>query len=123
MLRAATATSGGTDAPLLTYCSIWPWIEAMSASISRVFSVSSSMTSTRASRCGSVWTRSSRRIRRWPWTMARIVPSWRRMTWAILASVPIAVELVDAVDLLLLARALGDEGHRLRVRARRGRAP
>ena len=47
------------------------------------------MTSTRASRCGSVWTRSSRRIRRWPWTIARMVPSWRRITWAIFASVPI----------------------------------
>src|SRR5688500_16931540 len=88
MLRAATATSGGTDAPLLTYCSICPWIEAMSASISSVLSLTSSMTSTRASRCGSVWSRSSSRIRRWPWTIARIVPSWSRITWAILARVP-----------------------------------
>ena len=89
MLRAATATSGGTDAPLLTYCSICPWIDAISASISRVFSALSSMTSTRASRCGSVWTRSSSRMRRWPWTIARIVPSWRRITCAIFARVPI----------------------------------
>jgi hypothetical protein len=88
MLRAATATSGGTEAPLLTYCSIWAWIEAISASISRVFSDTSSMASTRASRCGSVWTRSSSRMRRCPCTMARMVPSCRRMTCAILASVP-----------------------------------
>ena len=60
----------------------------MSASISSVFSLASSMTSTRASRCGSVCSRSSSRMRRWPWTMARIVPSWSRITWAILASVP-----------------------------------
>ena len=35
MLRAATATSGGTDAPELTYCSIWAWTDAIRASTSR----------------------------------------------------------------------------------------
>ena len=50
---------------------------------------SSATSSTRASRCGSVWSRSSSRMRRCPCTMARMVPSCRRMTWAILARVPI----------------------------------
>ena len=31
MLRAATAASGGTGAPLATYCSIWAWTVRMSA--------------------------------------------------------------------------------------------
>ena len=31
MFRAATAASGGTGAPLATYCSIWAWTVRMSA--------------------------------------------------------------------------------------------
>src|SRR5918999_212845 len=122
MLRAATATSGGTDAPLLTYCSLCPWMEAMSSSISSFFSALSSMSSTRASRCGSVWTRSSRRMRRCPWTMARIVPSWRRMTWAILARVPIvyssSVVLISSCSLeRWVTRATGCEARTARSSA------
>src|SRR5438445_66186 len=49
MLRAAIATSGGTEAPDVTYCSIWPWTEAISASTPRVLECASSITSTRAS--------------------------------------------------------------------------
>ena len=88
ILRAAIATSGGTEAPDVTYCSICPWTEAIRASTSRVFEWTSSIASTRASRCGSTCRRSSNRMRFCPCTMARMVPSCRRMTWAILASVP-----------------------------------
>ena len=35
MLRAATAASGGTGAPLATYCSIWAWTVRISAWTSR----------------------------------------------------------------------------------------
>ena len=52
-------------------------------------------------------------MRRWPWTIARMVPSWSRMTWAILASVPTAYSSSTLADLLLLARALGDQRDRL----------
>ncbi len=46
MLRAATAASGGTGAPLATYCSIWPWtvrISAWTSTPDGVASASSSM--------------------------------------------------------------------------------
>ncbi len=43
-------------------------------------------------------------MRRCPWTMARMVPSCSRITWAILASVPIeyssSTELTSSVSLL-----------------------
>ncbi len=44
--------------------------------------------------------------------MARTVPSWSWTTWAILASVPIVVELGRVVDVLLLGLALGDQRDR-----------
>ena len=50
-----------------------------------VLSSSASMLPTRN---GSVCTKPCRRMRCWPWTMARTVPSWSWTTWAILASVP-----------------------------------
>ena len=88
MLRAATAASGGTGAPLATYCSIWAWTLRMSAWISTPSGVSSGISSTRADRYGAVWVKPWTRIRVWPWTMARTVPSWSCTTWAIFASVP-----------------------------------
>ena len=47
--------------------------------------------------------------------MARTVPSWSWTTWAILASVPIVVELGRVVDVLLLGLALGDQRDRAAV--------
>ena len=89
MLRAATAASGGTGAPLATYCSIWAWtvrISAWTSSPSGVSSASSSIGRPEV-RLGL-----AEPVRRaggdWPWTMARTVPSWSWTTWAILASVP-----------------------------------
>ena len=90
MLRAATAASGGTGAPLATYCSIWAWTLRMSAWISTPSGMASGSSSTRATRYGVVCVKPRMRIRPWPWTMARTVPSWSCTTWAILASVPIA---------------------------------
>ena len=114
MLRAATATSGGTDAPLLTYCSIWPWIEAISASISRVFSscVVDDLDPRLEVRIGldeveqadpalSLDDRADRAV-----LEADHLGDLRQR--------PDRVELLDAADLVLLARALGDESHRLR---------
>ncbi len=88
MLRAATAASGGTGAPDWTYCSIWPCTVFMRASISTPEGAMSGSSSTRASRYGLVDANPCSRIRPWPWTMARTVPSWSWTTWAILASVP-----------------------------------
>ena len=90
MLRAATAASGGTGAPLATYCSIWPWTVRMSAWTSTSAGVSSDSSSTTPRRYGSVSEKRWRRRRDWPWTIARTVPSWSCTTWAIFASVPTA---------------------------------
>src|SRR5438552_4356364 len=113
MLRAAIATSGGTEAPDVTYCSIWPWTEAISASTSRVLECASSITSTRASRCGSTCRRSRSRMRFCPCTIARIVPSCRRMTCAIFARVPMPYSsstlLTSSVsELRCVTRATGE---------------
>ena len=54
MLRAATAASGGTGAPLATYCSIWAWTVRISAWTSRPDGLSSSSVSMVARRYGSV---------------------------------------------------------------------
>ena len=53
MLRAATAASGGTGAPLATYCSIWAWTVRISAWISRPSGTSSGSSSIDARRYGS----------------------------------------------------------------------
>ena len=90
MLRAATAASGGTGAPLATYCSIWAWTVRISAWTSRPDGLSSSRVSMVARRYGSVPVKPTTRRRPWPWTMARTVPSWSWTTWAILARVPIS---------------------------------
>ena len=50
MLRAATAASGGTGAPLATYCSIWAWTLRTSAWISTPVGTSSDSSSTAAER-------------------------------------------------------------------------
>ena len=42
----------------------------------------------RARMNGSVCAKPCRRIRAWPWMIARTVPSWSWTTWAILATVP-----------------------------------
>ena len=88
MLRAATAASGGTGAPLATYCSIWAWTVRIRAWTSRVAPLASWSSSMVARRYGSFETKliSFRRV--WPWTIARTVPSWSWTTWAILARVP-----------------------------------
>ena len=52
MLRAATAASGGTGAPLATYCSICAWTVRMSAWTSTPVGVSSARSSTSATRYG-----------------------------------------------------------------------
>src|SRR4051794_30686841 len=88
MLRAATAASGGTGAPFATYCSICAWTLRISAWISTPSGVSSGSSSTRAARYGPVWVNPWTRMRVWPWTIARTVPSWSCTTWAILATVP-----------------------------------
>src|SRR3954447_2761559 len=88
MLRAATAASGGTGAPFATYCSICACTLRMSAWISTPSGVSSGSSSTRAARYGPVWVKPWTRMRVWPWTIARTVPSWSCTTWAILARVP-----------------------------------
>ena len=90
MLRAATAASGGTGAPLATYCSIWAWTVRISAWTSSPSGLSSGSSSTVARRYGSVVVKPWTRRRPWPWTIARTVPSWSCTTWAILASVPMA---------------------------------
>ena len=90
MLRAATAASGGTGAPLATYCSICAWTVRISAWTSRSDGLSSVSSDTVARRYGSVAVKPWTRRRDWPWTMARTVPSWSCTTWAILASVPIS---------------------------------
>jgi hypothetical protein len=114
MLRAATATSGGTDAPEFTYCSIWPWIEAMSASISSVLAWLSSMTSTR---------RLEMRI-----GLEQVEQPDAALALDDGADRPVletddlrdlrqgadGVQLVDARDVLLLGGALGHERDRLR---------
>ena len=112
MLRAATAASGGTGAPFATYCSIWAWTVRIRAWVSMPSGVTSGSSSTRARRYGSDWLKPWTRRRDWPWTMARTVPSWSCTTWAILASVPMLVQLGGVVDVLLLGLALGDEGDR-----------
>ena len=89
MFRAATAASGGTGAPLATYCSICAWTVRISAWISRPSGTSSGSSSMDARRYGSVVVKPWTRSRPWPWTIARTVPSWSCTTWAILASVPI----------------------------------
>ena len=48
MLRAATAASGGTGAPLATYCSIWAWTVRISAWTSTPAGVLVVSSSTRA---------------------------------------------------------------------------
>ncbi len=90
MLRAATAASGGTGAPACTYCSTWAWTAT---------SVDdwSSSSSTRARMNGSVPTKPWRRMRAWPWMIARTVPSWSWTTWAILATVPITYSWAGSV--------------------------
>ena len=88
MFRAATPASGGTGAPDWTYCSICPWTVFMRASTSRPAGWVSGSSSTVARRYGAVWTNPCSRIRPWPCTIARTVPSWSWTTWAILASVP-----------------------------------
>ena len=88
MLRAATAASGGTGAPLATYCSIWAWTVRINAWTSRPSGLSSGSSSIEARRYGSVELKPWTRRRPWPWTIARTVPSWSWTTWAILASVP-----------------------------------
>ena len=90
MLRAATAASGGTGAPLATYCSIWAWTLRTRAWISTPVGTSSDSSSTSAARYGVVRAKPATRMRPWPWTIARTVPSWSWTTWAILASVPIS---------------------------------
>ncbi len=88
MLRAATAASGGTGAPLATYCSIWACTLRMRAWTSRLPGLSSVSSSMVARRYGLVSVRPSTRTRAWPWTIARTVPSWSCTTCAIFASVP-----------------------------------
>ena len=88
MFLAATAASGGTGAPAWTYCSTWACTERMRAWISTFGGLWSWSSSIRARRCGSVWEKPWTRMRVWPWTMARTVPSWSWTTWAILARVP-----------------------------------
>ena len=90
MLRAATAASGGTGAPLATYCSIWAWTVRISASTSTPLGEASVSSSTVATMYGLVGAKPVTRSRPWPWTIARTVPSWSWTTWAILASVPIS---------------------------------
>src|SRR4029079_8054550 len=90
MLRAATAASGGAGAPLATYCSIWAWTLRTRAWISTPDGVESWSSSARTARNGDVCTNPSTRIRPWPWTIARTVPSWSWTTWAIFAMVPTA---------------------------------
>ena len=110
MLRAATAASGGTGAPFATYCSIWAWTVRISAWTSSPSGDSSGSSSMDARRYGSVWLKPRSRRRDWPWTMARTVPSWSWTTWAILASVPMPIQLGGVVDVLLLGLALRDKG-------------
>src|SRR6185503_4952393 len=87
MLRAATAASGGTGAPAWTYCSTWAWTERMSAWTSTSVDGCSVSSSIRARMNGSVCANPCRRIRAWPWMMARTVPSWSWTTWAFFATV------------------------------------
>src|SRR5437868_1775368 len=67
MLRAAMATSGGTDAPDVTYCSIWPWTEAISALTLRSRPtcsgtiISGKITVSRSATIGSTWILSTSR--------------------------------------------------------------
>jgi hypothetical protein len=88
MLRAATAASGGTGAPAWTYCSTWACTERMSAWTSTSVEGCSVSSSMRARMNGSVCAKPWRRMRAWPWMIARTVPSWSWTTWAILATVP-----------------------------------
>ena len=90
MLRAATAASGGTGAPLATYCSICAWTVRMSAWTSTPVDDVSATGSTRASRYGSTSLKPITRRRCCPCTMARTVPSCSCTTWAIRARVPTA---------------------------------
>src|SRR5215210_8049317 len=97
MLRAATAASGGTGAPSWTYCSTWAWTERMSAWTSTSSEGSSASSSTWARMKGSVWANPWRRMRAWPWMIARTVPSWSWTTWAIFATVPTAYSCAGSV--------------------------
>ena len=91
MLRAATAASGGTGAPVgdvlldlaLDRAHQRLDLEARRGSRRRA-------PRRAARRYGSVAVKPWTRRRCWPWTMARTVPSWSWTTWAILASVPTA---------------------------------
>ena len=75
MLRAATAASGGTGAPLATYCSIWAWTVRINAWTSMPSGVTSAISSARMMMYGLVCAKPITRRRLWPWTMARTVPS------------------------------------------------
>ena len=90
MLRAATAASGGTGAPLATYCSICAWTLRTRACTSTPVGTLSDSSSISAWRYGAVRENPLTRMRPWPWTMARTVPSWSCTTWAIFARVPMA---------------------------------
>src|SRR5439155_1266055 len=63
MLRAATAASGGTGAPLATYCSIWAWTVRMRAWTSTPASGSAPSVATRAKMNGSDCSKSTTRRR------------------------------------------------------------
>jgi hypothetical protein len=88
MLRAATAASGGTGAPLATYCSIWAWTVRIRAWISMPSGVTSRELFDLDDDVRAGLAKPTTRRRFWPWTMARTVPSWSWTTWAIFASVP-----------------------------------
>jgi len=76
MFRAATAASGGTGAPLATYCSIWAWTVRIRAWISMPSGVTSAISSTLTDDVRLVWANPTTRSRLCPWTMALTVPSW-----------------------------------------------
>ena len=87
MFRAATATSGGTGAPAVTYCSIWTWIDPMRASISTFVSFSSGIDLVELE-VGIKLYQVQQPNPALTLDDGRIVPFWRRMSCAILAGVP-----------------------------------
>ena len=109
MLRAATAASGGTGAPLATYCSIWAWTVRISAWTSRPSGLSSGSSSIVARRYGSVAAEAE--------DAQAALALDDRPDRAVLELDDLGdlgqgadgVELGGVVDVLLLGLALGDE--------------
>ena len=112
MLRAATAASGGTGAPLATYCSIWAWTVRIRAWTSRLAPLASWSSSTVARRYGSFGDEVDQ--------LEAGLALDDRPDGAVLElddlgdlrQGPDGVELGRGLDVLLLGLALGDERDR-----------